>query len=160
MSLLICPTVLLLLRPSPLSQRHLHSFSCTAAILFSPPRPVFSQPDLGVRGIVKVNLRDGGLYESPDAPVESWDTTERLDLFKYAIDACALFFRRPASSVVRYVFIDEGSTRGPSRKNAMVAIEAAPFGEVVGYVESCRGGYGVFVVDERYGFDLGFPVDD
>lgn len=61
---------------------------------------------------------------------------------------------------MRYVFIDEGSTRGAIRKDAMVAIEAAPFGEVVGYVESCRGRYGVFVVNECYGLDLGIPVDD
>ncbi len=157
---LVYPTIQLLLRPSPLSQRHLHSCSCTTAILFSPPGPVFSQPDLGVRGIVKVYLRDGRLYQSPDAPIEAWDTAERLDLFEYAIDICALLFPRPVSGVVRYVFIDESSTCGASRKSAMVAIEAAPFGKVVGYVESCWGRYGVFVVDERYGLDLRIPVDD
>lgn len=100
------------------------------------------------------------MNKSPDAPVEAWDATERLDLFEDAIDACAMLFLRPIGSVGRHIFIDEGSTRGAGRKSAIVAIEAAPFGEVVGYVESCRGRYGVFVVDESNGVDLGITVDD
>lgn len=41
----------------------------------------------------------------------------------------------------------------------MVAIEAAPFGEVVGYIERGRGRDGVLVVDEGNGLGVGIFVD-
>lgn len=57
--------------------------------------------------------------------------------------------------MVADVFVDEGSARGAGGEDAVVAVEAAPFGEVVGDVEGGGGGDGVFVVDEGYGFDGG-----
>jgi len=159
---LVCPFVLrplLLLRPSPLSQWHLFSFSRTAAVLFRSPRPIFSQPDFGVRGVVEVYLRDGGLYESPDAPVKAWDATKCLDLFEQAVDTLALLGLGPCGGVMGYVFVDKGTTRGAGWESAVVAIEAAPFGEVVGYVESGRGRDGVFVVDKGDGLGVGIFVD-
>lgn len=51
------------------------------------------------------------------------------------------------------VFVEEGSARGAGGQDAVVAVEASPFGEVVGDVEGGGGGNGVFVVDEGYIFD-------
>lgn len=51
------------------------------------------------------------------------------------------------------VFGDETAAGRACGKDAVVAVETAPFGEVVGYVEGGGGGDGVFVVDEGDGFD-------
>lgn len=40
----------------------------------------------------------------------------------------------------------------------MVAIEATPLREMVGYIESCWRGHGVFVVDEGDGLGLGVSI--
>lgn len=52
------------------------------------------------------------------------------------------------------VFADEASALGAGREDVVVAVETAPFGEVVGDVEGGRGGGGVLVVDEFDGFHV------
>lgn len=60
--------------------------------------------------------------------------------------------------IALYVFCNEFSSYGAGWEDTEVAVESTPFGEVVCYVEGCGGGYGVFVVDEGYGFNWGVFV--
>ena len=53
------------------------------------------------------------------------------------------------------VFAEETAALGSGGQDVVVAVETAPFGEVVGDVEGGGGGGGVFVVDEGDGFDDG-----
>ena len=46
------------------------------------------------------------------------------------------------------VFEEEVAPLGSVWELLVVAVEATPFGEVIGYVEGGRTGCGVFVIDE------------
>ena len=52
------------------------------------------------------------------------------------------------------IFRYESTADGVCREDGEVAIEAAPFGEVVRYVEGGWGGDGIFIIYEGYVFDL------
>lgn len=53
------------------------------------------------------------------------------------------------------VFVKEGTALGAGGEDGIVAFETAPFGEVVCYVEGCRGRGCVFIIYERDNFDFG-----
>lgn len=46
------------------------------------------------------------------------------------------------------VFSEEFATLGASGQSVVIAVEAAPFGEMVCYVKGCGGGCGILIIDE------------
>lgn len=58
-----------LLRPALLTEGHLLARRLPAAVDLTLPRPIFTKSLLGVVGVIKVNLRDLSLDESPHAPM-------------------------------------------------------------------------------------------
>jgi len=68
-----------LLGPSPFSQGHVPAVLCATPVLLTSPRPVLAESSLRIRGVVEINLRDGRLYQSPDAPVEAGNASEHVN---------------------------------------------------------------------------------
>lgn len=62
---------LCLLRPTLFTKGHFLASLFAAAVDFALPPPVLAQSKLGVAGVVKVDLGDLGLDESPHGPVTS-----------------------------------------------------------------------------------------
>lgn len=146
----------LLLRPPPLAQRHLAPLALAGARALGAPGPVLAQAHLGVVGVVKVDGRDGGLDEGPDAPVEAREPAEQVDLSDEFVDFGGLVHGggrgvRELGKVGADVLGDKLAALGAGGEHAVVAVEATPLGEVVGEVKGGGGGRGVFVVDEGDG---------
>lgn len=102
--------------------------------------------------------------EGPDAPVEAGEAAEAVDFVQELGDCgvgdCGgawggevrgLAFGGEVRVVAEEVFAQERAPLGAGGEDGVVAVETAPFGEVVGDVEGGGGGGGVFVVDEVYG---------
>lgn len=168
------------LRPSSLPQGHFIPCLGSTAVIFASPGEVLPETELGVGGVIEIDLRDLGLDESPDAPeihymsarcsfhsvdipergrwdipVETGDATEPINILKKLIHRILRKRRIQDSAVLvvaLYILGQEVSPNSPCRHHVVVAVETAPFGKVVGDVER-RGRWGcVLVVDEVHSF--------
>ncbi|PHH53125.1 hypothetical protein CFIMG_008268RA00001 [Ceratocystis fimbriata CBS 114723] len=117
-----------------------------------------SSTDVGIRRIVKIDFGDDGLDLRPDAPVEARNAAEKVNLDEELlafvlkllrgqrrssgpiaqvggrISAVAVLLGKVGGNVVA----DEGETLRLGRHDVVVALEAAPLGEVVANI---KGGW-------------------
>lgn len=152
---------LLLLGPPPLPQRHLPPGLLPLARRLGPPGVVLSEPRLGVRCVVKVDLGDGRLDQRPDAPVEARHAPEDVHLLEQLLDLGVLV-DDSTSAAAGVPLLEEAkvgldvlgyelAALGAGRQDAEVAVETAPLGEVVREVEGGGRGRRVLVVDKGDG---------
>ncbi len=129
-----------LARPPPLPPCYLSFFSPSILPRFpTSPRPILPQPHLCVSAIVKIDLRDRILNQSPDAPVETRDATEAVDfveqsLFEVFPLLLAVFAdgEGPGMGVVAVQVFTQKSPPNRARwKHARVTRQTAPFCEMV-----------------------------
>ncbi|KAI7498865.1 hypothetical protein KC357_g51 [Hortaea werneckii] len=116
---------------------------CTPRLLPRPvhllfPRPILAESDLGVRGVVEVDLADGGLDQGPHAPVEARHAAEGVDLLQHRghvvvevdFDGEVVAVVDGVVSEGADVAFEEVETLGVGRHCGMVTVHAGPFGEV------------------------------
>ena len=100
----------LLFCPSSFSQRFLLPVAFPATIIFRSPRPILAKPYLCIRRIVEVDLRDGGLYKRPDAPIQSRSAAEPIYFFKEARHIVNIRIELSMGGVAGNVLFDEMTT--------------------------------------------------
>lgn len=57
------------LGPPPFTQGNVQAVFGSTTVHLRSPGKIFAETNFSVRGIVKVDLRDGGLNQGPDAPI-------------------------------------------------------------------------------------------
>lgn len=143
-----------LLSPPPFTQRQLLPLGDAAPVDLGRPSPVLAQPGLRVRRIVEVDIRDGRLDKCPDAPVEAWDSAVQVDLVSQLLDLgrlVVLGLPGEEPEVRPDELGNEFAPLGLGRQYIVVTVKTTPLGKVVAQIECCRGGHGVFVVNEGHG---------
>lgn len=158
--------ILLLLRPPPLPQRQFPTLPLPLPRDLRTPGIVLPQPRLSIRSIVKVNLRDSRLDQRPNPPIKPRHAPKPINLLLQRLHLSSLVHTRDLG-ISGLAFLEDGIVRldvfrnklaalRAGREHAEVAVETAPFGEVVGEVEGGWGRGRVFVVDEGDGWVGGF----
>lgn len=140
------------LGPPLLAERQLLALLRAAPVRLPLPRPVLPEPQLGVRGVVEINLGDLCLDEGPDSPVEARQPAVQVYLvaqpLRLLLEVRTGVARGQQGEVRLDVLGNEAAALGARGEAGVVALKAGPLGEVVGEVEGGGGGGGVFVVDE------------
>lgn len=141
-----------LLSPSSLPQGHVSAILCTTSILLGSPCPVFSQSGLCIVSVVKVDLGDGRLYQSPDSPIKAWNTAKHID---FPTKAGHMVHVRPElcmPGVADHILCDESPTHSARRQRIIIAYKSTPLCKVVGQIECYWRRRCVFIIDKGHVF--------
>ena len=156
--------MLFLLRPPPLPQRSLFSALFPAPIDLRSPSPILPQPHLRITRVIEIDLANRRLDQRPYPPIQARYTPEFVYLVEETTSEMLLFGSGGKGGGERGiggdVFGEESTADRAGGKDAKVAGETTPFGEVVGYIKGGGGRDGIFVVYEgnrldRRGIELG-----
>lgn len=145
----------LLLRPPPLPHPLLPTPTSTHLPL---PPPILPQPHLRIPLVIKLNERNLPLNQRPNPPIEPRHPPKRIHLLAQLLQLTLFIRPPPMPTIAIQILAQESAPRAARRQHRIIAVEAAPLGEVVREVErgGCRGG--VLVVYEGDGGGSGIGV--